>query len=73
MNNKLSSRSNIQTLIEDVLQSIQQVGSYGSVELFIQDNTVTQITVRQIRKTSSSTAGNGHKIKSTLDKPISIY
>ncbi len=33
--------------IEKTLQSI----SYGSIEIFVQDGTVTQITVRKIKKT----------------------
>ena len=60
-------------LIEEVLQSIKQIEGFGSVEIYIQDYTVTQITTRKIKKTNSKVASNGHKIEQTIDKPISIY
>ena len=48
--------------IERALQSI----SYGSIEIFVQDSTVTQITVRKIKKIKLSvnkkTNGNTHTI-----------
>ena len=39
------------SLLTEVKSALQNVGPYGSVEIFIQNNTVTQITVRNIRKT----------------------
>ncbi len=63
--NKYSTRSLSTSLVDEVLQSIKQVEGFGSVEIYIQDNVVTQITVRQIKKTSSQ--------KQTLDKPVSLY
>ena len=38
-------------LISEIKNALKSV-RYGSVEIFVQDNTVTQITVRNIRKTS---------------------
>lgn len=40
-------------LIEEIKKSIKSVSSYGSVEIYIQDGKVTQITVRNIKKTNS--------------------
>jgi len=60
-------------VLEDILQSIKQVDGFGSVELYIQNHIVTQITVRNIKKTSSNTPLNANKPKQTLDKPISLY
>jgi len=38
-------------LISEIKNALKSV-RYGSVEIFVQDNTVTQITVRNIKKTS---------------------
>lgn len=40
-----------QKLIDEVKNALQSV-SYGSVEIFVTDNNVTQITTRTIKKTS---------------------
>jgi hypothetical protein len=60
-------------LIRELIQSIHQVRGYGSVEVYIQDHTITQITVRSIKKTSAKLSSNNIKSKQTLDKPISLY
>ena len=39
-------------LIAEVKTALQSVKLYGSVEIYIQKGTVTQITVRNIKKTS---------------------
>lgn len=39
-------------LIEELKQALRSVSSYGSVEIYIQEGVVTQITVRNIKKTS---------------------
>jgi len=39
------------TLIEEIEKALQSV-SFGSIEIFVQDKIVTQITVRNIKKTS---------------------
>lgn len=38
-------------LIAEIQKSLKNVEGWGSVEIFIQDFSVTQITVRKIRKT----------------------
>jgi len=39
-------------LITDIAQALKSVDAYGSVELYVQDSNVTQITVRNIKKTN---------------------
>lgn len=60
-------------LIKELVQSIRQVDGYGSVEIYIQNHIVTQITVRNIKKTTAKIPTNTVKPKQTLDKPISLY
>lgn len=45
-------------LMNEVTKAIKSIDAYGSVEIYIQDSIVTQITVRNIKKT------NGIKAKS---------
>jgi hypothetical protein len=45
-----------ETLVVEIKQALKSVKAYGSVEIFIQDGSVTQITVRNIRKTGGSQA-----------------
>lgn len=39
-------------LIEELTQALKSVTSHGSVEVYVQDGFVTQITVRNIKKTN---------------------
>lgn len=39
------------TLLRNIKEALKSIDSYGSVELFVQDNIVTQITTRNITKT----------------------
>jgi hypothetical protein len=41
-------------LMDDVKMALKNVRGWGSVEIFVQDNKVTQITERNIKKTSHS-------------------
>lgn len=52
-------------LISEIKNALQSV-RYGSVEIFIQDNTVTQITVRNIKKTSVGI----HENENITENPI---
>lgn len=38
-------------LIEEITKGLHSVGGYGSIEIIVQDHSVTQITVRNIKKT----------------------
>ena len=44
-----------QPLIDELLIAINSVKPYGSIEVYVQDNVVTQITIRKIKKTSVRT------------------
>lgn len=46
------------TLLVEIKQALKNVGGFGSVEIFVQDDTVTQITTRNIRKTNKNIVGN---------------
>jgi hypothetical protein len=39
-------------LLGEIGKSLKSIDSHGSVEIYVQDATVTQITVRNIRKTN---------------------
>ena len=40
-------------LVNEVKDALKSIKSYGSVEMYVQDGIVTQITVRNIKKTNS--------------------
>ncbi len=40
-------------LIEEIKKALKSVPSYGSIEIYVQDGNVTQITVRNIKKTAN--------------------
>ncbi|KKU82359.1 hypothetical protein A2973_02290 [Candidatus Gottesmanbacteria bacterium RIFCSPLOWO2_01_FULL_49_10] len=44
-----------QTLLDELVTALKSVSPYGSVEIYVQNSTVTQITVRNIKKTSVAT------------------
>lgn len=48
-----STRKISKTLIMEVKEALGNVRTYGSVEIYVQDGIVTQITVRNIRKTNN--------------------
>ena len=39
-------------LFEEVIQALKDLGGWGSVEIYVQDGKVTQITKRAIKKTN---------------------
>lgn len=45
-------------LISEIKSALKSIKSYGSVELYVQRNNVTQITVRNIKKTNNINNGN---------------
>jgi hypothetical protein len=42
-----------ETLLKEIKRSLKGVKGFGSVEIFIQNGLVTQITVRNIKKTTN--------------------
>jgi len=53
-NNEYSANKISQKLICEVKEAILSVKDYGSVEIYIQNSEITQITVRRIRKTNGN-------------------
>jgi len=49
-----STKKITQQLIDEIKTALKSIDSYGSVEVYIQDSVVTQITVRNIKKTQST-------------------
>lgn len=49
-----------QNLINELERALEMVREYGSIEIYVQDSTVTQITVRNITKTKMELNGTGH-------------
>lgn len=41
------------TLVNEIIDAVKNVRGWGSVEIYIQDNKVVQITERNIRKTNN--------------------
>lgn len=48
-----STRKISKTLIMEIKEALVNVRTYGSVEIYVQDGIVTQITIRNIRKTNN--------------------
>lgn len=46
------------SLLEELSTALKELGGWGSVELYVQDGKVTQITKRAIKKTN-------HRLEST--------
>lgn len=45
-----------ETLLIEIKKALKSVKSYGSIEIYVQEGNVTQITVRNIRKTGNTLA-----------------
>ena len=52
-----------QDIIDEIRRALESVKSFGSVEIYIQDNIVTQITTRTIKKTHNSITNLKKKFK----------
>lgn len=55
---KKNQLNNNNELINDILRCLEELGGWGSVEIYVQDGKVTQITRRVIKKTN-------HNLKAT--------
>jgi hypothetical protein len=42
-----------ENLVSEIKKSLRSVSSYGSIEIYVQNGKVTQITVRNIKKTAN--------------------
>lgn len=57
MGNSYSTNRISNELISEIKNSLKSVKSYGSVEIYVQKGIVTQITIRNIKKTTQVNAG----------------
>ncbi len=55
-----------QNLIDEIKAALQNV-QYGSVEIFIQDSKITQVTTRTIKKTSLTIESNQSSVRKTTE------
>ena len=49
-------------LVKEVVEALKNIKGWGSVEIYVQDYKVVQITERNIKKTSNG-ASNGYSAK----------
>ncbi len=54
MASNYSTKNISQQLVEELVQSIRNIKGWGSIEIFIQDYNVTQITEKNIRKSGEN-------------------
>ncbi len=52
-----------EALLAEIANALKRVSPYGSVEIYVQDNIVTQITVRNIKKTLQNMQESSKKRK----------
>ena len=53
MSTDYSTQNISESLVVEIKSALQSVKDYGSIEIYIQNGVVTQITVRNIKKTNS--------------------
>ncbi len=51
-----STREVSQELIAEIVEALTNIRGWGSIEIYVQNNEVVQITERNIRKTSASSS-----------------
>lgn len=54
MKNKYSTVTVSQSLVDEIIAALKTIDAYGSLEIFVTNNMVTQITVRNIKKTGGT-------------------
>lgn len=59
MNDSYSTQNVSPFLLEELKRAIESVPDYGSIEVYVQNGLVTQISTRHIRKTKAPANGNG--------------
>lgn len=53
MTTDYSTQNISESLVVEIKSALQSVKSFGSIEIYVQNGVVTQITVRNIKKTNS--------------------
>lgn len=54
MKNKYSTLTVSKDLVDEILAALKTINGFGSLEVYVSNNQVTQITVRNIKKTGST-------------------
>lgn len=58
-------------LLEELERALRSL-EYGSVEIYVQDNTVTQITIRNIKKTSLKINGDVSQVQEEIQRKFHV-
>ena len=53
-----STRQVSEELVQEIVEALSNIRGWGSIEIYVQNHEVVQITERNIRKTSSSSVKN---------------
>lgn len=51
---QFSTKKVSKTLLKEIIQALKKARPYGSIEIFVQKDIVTQITTRNIKKTKDN-------------------
>ena len=66
MNDDTYSTQNVSPyLLEELKRQLESISDYGSLEIYVQDGQVTQISTKHIRKTQTVTNGSNGNGKSS--------
>jgi hypothetical protein len=47
-----------ENVLKEIIDAIKSVGPYGSIEIYVQNNIITQITKRNIKKMTNGLSHN---------------
>jgi len=61
-NQDYSTKKISKILINDISKSLKSINTHGSVEIYVQEGMVTQISVRNIKKTHTNGVSQEYKI-----------
>lgn len=53
-------------VVDEIVAAIRSVKGYGSIEVYVQNNVITQVTVRNIKKTSVGIGYGDEPVKSKV-------
>lgn len=53
-NQDYSTKKISKSLVKEIKSALKGVNNYGSIEIYVQKGVVTQITIRNIKKTNSN-------------------
>lgn len=71
MNQNYSTKNISSLLLNEIKEALKSVSDYGSIEIYVQGGSVTQITTRRIKKTSGHAITGKPKTNSGYKKDLS--